>query len=101
MDVSEMLARIEKLPGEWRHPQAGRWTYEQTAWTPDIQETMQSIALDLHLRHIAEKLMVEGIHLEMAGPEQFWCSLNNEIYSPYAAALLSAAEEAAKMKGRG
>ena len=48
MTTAELLAEIEKLPGEWRHQSSGEHGF--TALLPD------TIALDLHLRHIAERL---------------------------------------------
>lgn len=90
--VTALLGRIEKLPEEWRHRRVGTL---ETAHDP-------SLALDLHLRHIAEKLAsenhtdVELRRLEGKWWVDRWCNdLPPISFATYPEALISAAEEVA------
>lgn len=91
------LARIEKLPREWQHPDVVvPWQLD-----PDHYDT---IALDLHLRTIAERLAERGHYVRPPAPGVKWmvcersvlhCCLVSveEEFPTYAEALISAAEE--------
>ena len=102
MDAKELLARIEKLPEEWRHPKAvvvchalannivGRFMSDEDA---------VAIALDLHLRHIAEKLAERGWMIYLGAERWNVCDDTDDFVlnrNTYVEAAISAAEECNK-----
>ena len=104
MNVTEMLERIEKLPSEWRHPDAEPiWHIlrEQAIDQDEIDLACMAVR-DLHLRRISEMLSRRGvlIHRDENGRWGDDIALNVEVWEPtYALALLSAAEAVVKEGG--
>jgi hypothetical protein len=94
MNTTDLLARIDKMGPEWRHPQVvNPWELDPNFYS--------DIALDLHLRHIAERLILCGNRIYLGGTAtaQFVVSgsppnLPEEWAAEYdyAEALVSAAE---------
>ncbi len=105
--TTALLARIERLPVEWRHPllystpqpELGTYWHSKDG-TGSITE---AIALDLHLRHIAEKLADSFILVRRHGSEFFFADEHGQISSDnfptYAEALVAAAEAVGGREG--
>ena len=98
MNITELLTEIEKLPGEWRHPGVDELLEALDGRNPAF---VIAIILDLHLRHIAERLA----HLEIGvwpdfDARNWWVedheTSGRELSKPtYAEALVAAAREVA------
>lgn len=103
MNTTDPLARIEALPVEWRHSHADavsselkNQTYAQNDWPEDEAD---AIALDLHLRHIAERLAEsEAFVFKCVGlwDVRYKKKLVAEDCLTYAEAIISAAEEVSR-----
>jgi hypothetical protein len=99
--TSELLERVDRLPLDWRHP----WgfnvqvTLRATAQDECDMQDIDGVVLDLHGRHIAEKLAQAGLgvwprngggwHFDVGRDEMEHCPT-------YAEALVAAAEEVNK-----
>ena len=102
MNVTEMLERIGKLPSEWRHPHAA--TMYDGAYRSESFSTanVYAIMLDLHLRHIAEKLAAASVCIVQLSDGRWFHPAGVTLaqdYATYALALLSAAEAVVKEGG--
>lgn len=84
--VAEFLARIEKLPEEWRHPLA-RTTKQLVAGLAPYWQ----IALDLHIGHMAKRLASNGRTTYRIG--MAWAtSLDNRVFKCYEESVIASAE---------
>jgi len=101
MTTTELLAEVEKLPGEWlcNYTVVVGTTLTIAGWS---QDDIGKLILDLHLRHIAERLASEaiGVWPYMVGG---WIAGHDDtggtiISAPtYAEALVAAAREVANV----
>lgn len=69
-EVAAFLARIEKLPEEWRHPMTRRlwWMLDEGGCPEDMSA---AAILDLHIGHMAKRLAA-GIASVYKGTD-LWC----------------------------
>jgi len=92
-EVAAFLARIEKLPGEWKHEKAEEvlgYIFGSGTWDS------YRIALDLHIGHMAQVLVNRGFSLDRS-TDGLACVHNTPGYrlwckQLFADAIISAAE---------
>lgn len=105
MNVTEMLESIAKLPSEWRHPDADYLSDRMRGCLyPNCfgSDFCKKIALDLHLRHIAERLAAASVCIVQLSDGRWFHPAGVTLaqdYATYALALLSAAEAVVKEGG--
>lgn len=102
--VADCLARIEKLPEEWRHPSVQE-TYSMPTPPPmygvDGRPIPAYIALDLHIWHMAKRLAERGLvptlHPRFDGDTSWRTVISYQWswYPTFEEAIISAAEEVA------
>ena len=102
MDAKELLERVEKLPEGWRHPKVYTLPVSGIVCFGEYGQgyyICDDVALDLHLRTIAEKLAERGWMIYLGAERWNVCDDTDDFVlnrNTYVEAAISAAEECNK-----